>query len=270
MKLLGPIKHLDNRMRRSAYLRQHKERMLQGQVVQPISPIQQATRETTAKSQRPSDKINLINEDISKLEKLQNHSYLNSTLDHLLTSKFSKMTSPKDNKNSIFLGASGTKGLVDIVDHDKLMETLNSEIKYSQPLSQNVFHKDIDFESMKYQPNRHGLMTPTDKNYRNKLLTTDKNADGGYASNISSLERNYHPKREHRSRVKERRDRPQFLSSSFVRNHFPASDMAPSLVASPKSQTKFAKSGQGFFNKRKNQQTNLRLSRNHQNERSDR
>ena len=70
MKLLGPIKHLDNRMRRSAYLRQHKERMLQGQVVQPISPIQQATRETTAKSQRPSDKINLINEDISKLEKL--------------------------------------------------------------------------------------------------------------------------------------------------------------------------------------------------------
>ena len=45
------------------------------------------------------------------------------------------MTSPKDNKNSIFLGASGTKGLVDIVDHDKLMETLNSEIKYSQPLS---------------------------------------------------------------------------------------------------------------------------------------
>ena len=81
---------------------------------------------------RPSERTNIAKDRNPKFEEQNNTTYLNTTLDHLLSSKFSKFTTTaKDNRNSIFLGSSGTQGLVDIVDHDKLMDTLNSDMKIS-------------------------------------------------------------------------------------------------------------------------------------------
>ena len=56
---------------------------------------------------------------------------LNSTLDQLLSSKFSKITTAKGggSKDSMYLGSSGMQGLFDMVDQDKLVQTLGSEMK---------------------------------------------------------------------------------------------------------------------------------------------
>ena len=98
-------------------------------------------------------------------------------------------------------------------------------------------------------------MTPTDTDHANMLLANQKIKSPNAAKSNNSTYDNRNSqagKRVHRSRVKERRDRPQFFSSSFVKPFFANdSNMMPSLLSSPVSQNKFAKTGNNFFNKRK-------------------
>ena len=166
----------------------------------------------------------------------------------------SKLTSSKvgGGKDSVYLGVSGMKGLFDIVDHDKLAQTLGNEIRHTtHPVSPKQLSSNRELNTFQLAQNRERIMTPTDKHHKRNIFSNDKTMSvNPRMSNISSNEINQ-GKRSHRSRVKERRDRPQFFSSSFIRQNLAASDVVSSPVSSPNYQSRFAKTQNVFFYKRK-------------------
>lgn len=91
-------------------------------------------------------------------------------------------------------------------------------------------------------------MTPTVEQTQNRDLI--RNFEPQISPSSSGLRLHHHRHvQSFRHKLRERRDRPQFFSSSFVKQ-IANMDLNPSCISSPKSLSKNAHTGQIFFDKR--------------------